>query len=128
MSRTKTVADARRWAEAADHSGRSALERFRKKLDEGDPAYAFEWSAEAFFAAAMVRVATFVLEALAETPEQGGMMPADELMTWLRREAHDRMLRAARHPARSSSPQSNLMEQEIGAAWTSFYEWLTRPW
>ena len=88
-------------------SGRKALERFRKDLDE-NPAYALRWSDAAFQAAAEIEVATKMKDILAH-PE-GGRVKALE-------HAREQALRGARCPERSTSGASNMMAQALTQAW-----------
>lgn len=94
-----------RWAESAINSWQENLKKFTADL-ASDPCYAFSWSLSKFEAAAENEVAHTIRHAY----KNGST--AEETQDELTKEA----LRLAAHPARSTSPTSNLMEQCRAAA------------
>lgn len=96
-------------------SANDTLAKFQQKLAD-DPAYAFSWASDAMTAAAKLKVANVVLASIEKFPEL--------TIEMVRKEAATQMRRAARYPARSTSPVSNVMEQEIGAAWAELFDTL----
>lgn len=102
-----------RYAAIADRmvvTGKDLVERFKDRLAQ-NPANAFEWSGDAFKGAAFIQVGS-------ELASVNTDVEIDEIIAY----ALQRVMGAARYPARSSSMQSNLMEQEIGAAWAHAHE------
>lgn len=89
----------------------STLETFRKRFDE-NPLYAFDWGGDAAAAAARQHVA-MGLKGIMEHQEAGG---ADAALKAAERE----VLNLAAAPKHSSSPLSNLVEQERLAAYADF--------
>ena len=87
------------------------MNEFKTKLEK-DASYAFEWSQAAFAAAAEIEVGRIIVAAM----ESGTTAEA------IKSNALDQALRGARYPARSTSVQSNLMEQEVAAVWAKVYE------
>lgn len=92
-------------------SARADIAEFAAKL-VADPVHAMGWSDDAFKAAAKVKVFSLVEASLAN-----GASPED-IAKW----GVNAAIRAARDPARSSSPTSNIMEQEVAAAWAEIAE------
>lgn len=90
--------------------------KFQAKLED-DPAYAFSWGQDAITAAAEIKVFSM---ALAILDSEGDVLKA------LEKEALDHVVRAARHPACSTSAISNITEQQITAAWARVLEDLSR--
>lgn len=81
-------------------SARAQVEKFTNNLSM-NPSYAFDWSGEAFNAAAVIEVHAELLNAF----RNGATL--DDIRSTLT----DRVMSAARSPARSTSPTSNLMSQ-----------------
>jgi hypothetical protein len=83
----------------------------------------FEWADKLFVAAAENRVYGAVLAWCNHDPDRS---PEDcvEFLAEVRSEAEREVRAAARWPHRSTSPSSNLMKQEIGAAWAKVLELL----
>lgn len=75
------------------------LNKFKEKLDT-NPVYAFEWSRNAFEAAAWIQEATKAIEAL-----QNGS-PIDTIIDYFKRQ----VMSGAISPASSTSVTSNYME------------------
>lgn len=92
----------------------SQLESFAADLAK-DPTEALRWSAQAFEAAAKIRVAKTVLSVF----DKGGMDLVREMVT---RE----VVRGARDPQRSTSMASNLLHQCEVSAWAEVLEMLDR--
>ena len=74
-----------------------------------NPQSAFEWGESAFEAAAQHKVASVVLECLAQGTSYDDIK---ELAT-------ENAMRAARWPEKSTSASSNLAKQTLGAAWAN---------
>lgn len=94
---------------AAELDQRETLLEFAKKIVaevDTDPTYQLRWADDAFAAAARRTVALVVLS----LREQKQSWP--EIAEYIRSE----MMRAARHPSRSSSPCANLNAQCVLAA------------
>jgi hypothetical protein len=90
---------------------KSVIERFQAKLSE-NAAYAFEWSRDAFEAAAQQKVAWEVLYYAERASENGDEYTAPSslrVVQAIRNELEREVLHAARCPSRSTSPQSNEM-------------------
>lgn len=95
------------------------LARFAEKF-ASDPMRAFEWSQDAFQAAAVSEATSTLLryvDSLAEGKESDDEI-GERIAEWLRSE----VLRMAKYPPRSTSPQSNLVEQEKLAAYARLLE------
>lgn len=90
----------------------ATLARFSADLAK-DPAYAFEWSASAFEAAATKRVLGEVLRRLA-SESQSAVLARAEAEVRLR----------AKRGSKSTSEASNLMEAELMSAWARTAELL----
>lgn len=111
---TRLLCAANQMAENADYQ----IEKFKQAFSV-NPAHAFEWSQVAFTAAAQLQAAQAVRHWLTndENPR-----PMEERLEAVTREMNRLVRRAARYPSRSSSPQSNIMEQETGAAFAALLE------
>jgi len=83
------------------------LSRFAESFSQ-NPAYAFEWSSQAFRAAARLQVGKSLLAWM-----EGEPTSAEKIMDQVR----GFVLRGAQYPERSTSMQSNLMKQEVVAVW-----------
>lgn len=81
------------------------IDEFKVKLDE-DAAYALMWSKTIFQAAAMESVCKSILAAIDK-----GTLNLDYLKATLT----DQVLHAAKYPAESTSPTSNLMDNYMTA-------------
>ena len=93
---------------------RKSLKKFQAGL-ENDPVYALTWFEGAFTAAAEVKVGAAVLVEL-----KNNSVTIDDVRDHVERTIR----RLAKYPPRSTSPVSNLMEQEENAAWARLYETL----
>lgn len=106
-------------------SAQTTLTRFQRRMANLDPktgeamdprgvtrapAYALEWSMDAFDVAAEIEVLGFILAALTAEEES---WTTEVLVKQALRES----LRAAASPPRSTSPVSNLMAQSRAAVW-----------
>jgi hypothetical protein len=96
---------------------REELDKFAANMAK-NPAYALEWSGGAFTAAGDYEVCSWILAAVDENAGVG----LEKIIKQLERD----VLRAARYPSRSTSPTSNLMEQEIARAKAELLETLDR--
>ena len=102
-----TLSRIERHAEELILQGQGSLEKFSKSFAE-NPAYAFEWSHDAFRAAARVQVGMNI-RAWVKYEEAS----AEKIMDQVRRQ----VLHGAQYPERSTSMQSNIIKQEIVAVW-----------
>jgi hypothetical protein len=91
------------------------IAHFREQLAE-NPAHAFEWSLESIEAAARIRVYTYVMKLLEEYAASETTL--EKLHDW----AAEEVRRRSHNPKRSTSPVSNLIDQEVTAAWAGFLE------
>ena len=89
------------------------LAKWQARLAE-DPSYAFQWSSDAFKAAATLDVLRPVVVAV----ENGAKL--EDIVKHVNSQA----LRAARYPERSTSAQSNVLAQDKGAVWAKLAEYL----
>jgi hypothetical protein len=98
---------------SAIESCQHTLGRFHAAID-ADPSSAMSWGMDAFRAAAMLKVQTIVLRTLRAADDDAipDVTRANAVAS-LTKEFTASILSDARHPARSTSPTSNLMEQEI---------------
>ena len=103
MSKLTTIQKIKLFAEDKVTTGEYDLAKFKKHLEE-NPAYAFEWSYEAFKAAARIHVGKSLLY-WTEKDEA----TAEKIIDFVK----DMVLRGARYPERSTSVQSNEMKREI---------------
>jgi hypothetical protein len=104
-----------------ERSAEYNLKKFQESFEK-NPAYAFEWSAGAFDAAAEKQVAAIIKDVLSPDKEASEAERAE----WILREALDRAMRGARNPARSTSAQSNEMEKSIASVWAKVYDKVER--
>lgn len=90
------------------------LTAWKEKLEK-NPAYAFEWSSRTFQAAAELEVGKTVQAWLkmAETSEH----TEERLLKDIMDEVKARVIRGARWPQHSSSPQSNEMKTIVISVW-----------
>lgn len=93
-----------------------AIEKFTAKIAK-DPAYAFEWSSDAFKNAAKLRVFT-TIKSYCEKDKA--------TLESIVKEVQQTVLRGAMYPERSTSVQSNVMKQDILSVWASLLERLTK--
>lgn len=98
------------FAEDMIRTGGYEMEKFNERFAQ-DPAYAFEWSDNAFKAAAKIHVGKTLQAWL--TAEREKPLTAEDIMN----EVNRMVVRATRWPERSTSVQSNVMKQEITAVW-----------
>lgn len=99
-------------------SAEATLKSFTEKLAK-DPSYELSWGGDAFRAAARLKVFKSVQTYLNDQDK----LAADEVkIENVRKEAYNNVIRGAKHPARSTSPCSNLMEQEVTVAWSDVLE------
>lgn len=112
-----------RWVKNTIESAQYTIAKFQENLAV-NPAYAFEWSDGAFRAAADIKIAHFVQGFLdAEVPEG----TTDEArVEHLRKYATRQVMNGARSPKRSTSPCTNLLEQDELAAWANLLERMER--
>jgi hypothetical protein len=106
---------------------RDVIASFTKSLAE-DPSHAFEWSKNSFTAAARLKVYDQAHKAITQsrgTPELyrkksdgTAFNTLDNLIEFSQKEVN----RRASSPSHSSSPTTNLMEQEYLAAWADILE------
>ena len=89
-----------------------AIEEFRESLRE-DSAEAFSWGGGAITAAAQI----CIYEQIVSSLEKGNSL--SNVLQHANREA----LNVARFPPRSTSPISNLLDIEKGAAWAYFVKY-----
>lgn len=115
--REKTMADFVQTVTWMQTYAQKSCDEWSKKFAENH-SYALSWSSDVFASAAKVDVSKQVLLFLDENIDKS----LTEVVTTLRQHAHDKAWRAARYPARSTSPTSNLMEQCEAAAWAEFHE------
>ena len=85
------------------------INKFKESFDK-DPSYALSWSLEAFQAAATLKIAKQIKDAL-----ETGTTVKD-----VREHLTSRIMHKARWPAQSTSPTSNLTEQYEAAAMAEF--------
>ncbi len=93
----------------------ATLEEWKENFEK-DPAYAFKWGSEAVEASARVTIYSRVLASL--TGEEAKSL---ELVAKI---ATANVMQAARFPAQSTSPMSNLVSQYELGAWARIVEWL----
>lgn len=111
---------------------RSTIIKFKENLDENE-ASALAWAHSAFAAAARVKVFQDVVFGL--TNEDSNPIDSNPIVTrtvdgrppynvlpHMRDHAQKEVNRRASHPSRSTSPTSNLMDDEITAAWAEVVE------
>ena len=96
------------------------LKKFQESFEK-NPAYAFEWSAGAFDAAAEKQVGTIMVEVLTRQDAT-----EEQRAEWVLREALDRAMREARNPSHSTSVQSNEMARAVASAWAKVYDKVER--
>jgi hypothetical protein len=88
-------------------------------LDSGESAWALEWSASAFEAAAQIRVFGEVIRGLrSRKDDESYLVLLDRITAY----CQDKIYLSARYPARSTNPTSDLMNREILAAWSRAVE------
>jgi hypothetical protein len=107
----------KRDAENELRAASEVIERFKAKLD-GDAAYAFSWSRDAFEAAAQQAVAREVLRYVAvmsDVQDEYVAPTSLRVLQVIRNELEVKVLQAARSPERSTSPQSNEMAATLNA-------------
>jgi len=95
--------------------GAVKIEEFKERLDK-NPASAFEWSATYFGDAARFDVAHMVkryLEAAKDKADDYETKSDLEIIKTLRTIFYEEVLRKAKWPSRSTSPQSNDMELHL---------------
>lgn len=100
-------------------SATKAIAKFAEKLVK-DPSYEMGWSGNAFANAAAHKVWSTVL------CDCDAVMGKDNAMELLVKEYQKVVMRGAMYPERSTSPASNLMNQEITMAWAKVLERLTK--
>lgn len=115
---TRTKAYLLQSAEELKRSAQHTLEEFQGRITKYGYAYAFEWSASAFQAAARVAVAESLIAWLDKQVE--GKTEA-EMVEMILKEVGRIVVRGARWPEHSTSQQSNVMKTEITAVWADFY-------
>jgi hypothetical protein len=107
----------------ADDLARSAeynLKKFQASFEK-NPAYAFEWSASAFVAAAEKQVGEIIQIILKKNEAS-----EEERAEYVLREALDRAMREARSPSHSTSVQSNEIARAIASVWAKVYDKVER--
>lgn len=98
------------------------IDKFREWLEHGcDPLYAFEWSDEAFAAAAEVCVLRRVREGVA------GYVNGTQTLKNIEDYAAEEVLRGAKYPCKSTSQPSNLCALYKVQAWAEALE-MIRGW
>jgi hypothetical protein len=101
---------------SAIESCQHTLGRFHAAID-ADPSSAMTWGMDAFRAAAMLKVQTIVLRWLDVVDDDAyPNVTRASVVSMITNEFTRDVMREARSPSRSTSPTSNLMEQEILAA------------
>lgn len=95
------------------NAAEATLTKWQTRLVE-DPSYAFQWSSDAFKAAATLEVLRPVVAAI----ENGAKL--EDIVKHVNSQA----LRAARYPERSTSAQSNIISQDRGSVWAELAEQL----
>lgn len=95
-------------------SADDSRDRFIERL-MGDASYALSWSRDEFKTQAKGSVAREILNRLLKDNR-----PLEAIYKY----SVDQALRVAKFPPQSTSPTSNLMEQNMGAAWADIAEWL----
>lgn len=115
-------------------SARGMIDKFKADF-EVNPAYALEYAHSTFEAAARGSVFGWAFKALtdehgapqlyrpAESPALTGK-PQRSTLERVRERAHDELVKRAASPHRSTSQTSNLLEQEVLAAWADLLELL----
>lgn len=108
-----------KYAEWDDKAAKKDLVEFSEKLAKS-PAYALSWSASAFQAAAKVEAAAYItqsIESLTESlADEYGPPSFLKVLEVIREGLLAAVVRGGRYPERSTSPQSNVMAQDIVAA------------
>jgi hypothetical protein len=109
-------------AEEAERGNKMAQERFIKNLQDYSPAYAFEWSREAFDAAGRHKVSVLINEwvkgcQLAGKTEEETIKSLEDFLL-------EEVIRGARWPSRSTSPQSNEMAISELSAKAELLAWM----
>lgn len=101
--------------EAADEGIAHATDELKDFADKlaKDPSYAMSWSGDAFTHAAEHKVWSTVRSYCDDVEDP------DNRMDLIIKLVQNNALRGARHPERSTSPASNLMNQEMTIAWAS---------
>jgi hypothetical protein len=101
---------------SAIESAQHTIGKFHAAIDS-DPSYAMSWGMDAYRAAASMKVQTIVLRWLDVVNDDAyPNVTRDNVVAMITNEFTRDVMREARSPARSTSPTSNLMEQEILAA------------
>lgn len=95
--------------------GNRSTEKFTTRLAE-NPADALRWADDYLRDVARLELATSVMVFFERFNDEGGDLREKEPLPLLREFLLDGVLQNARHPARSTSVMSNLMEQERLAA------------
>lgn len=99
------------------------LTKFAQKiLDLKNPAYEMAWSGDAFAESARHQVWTILKE---YATHENIIKMADPMATVIK-EVTGNVSRMAMHPERSTSPASNLLNQEVMIAWAKALERLTK--
>lgn len=114
--------------DATRRSSISIMEAFTKRAAT-DPAGAFEWSSNAFDAAASLKVADQIDELVRNLEDRGDeytRYSSLQIMRIVTKELDRSVKRYTRSPARSTSMQSNLIEQSIAAAQAKLLDTLER--
>jgi hypothetical protein len=105
-----------RRTDRAIESAQHTIGKFHAAIDN-DPAYAMSWGMDAYRAAATLKVQTIVLHTLTVADDDAfPNVTRANVVALLTKDFSVDIMREARSPARSTSPTSNLMEQEILAA------------
>jgi hypothetical protein len=118
----ETIIDGfRRTVESELRVNKEAISAFANSLGE-NPTYALTWSAGIFAAAARFELLAYIKSVLATNPDS----TPPEIVAALRNRLATDVVRAVQNPPRSTSVQSNLIEQERVAAKASMVERLDR--
>jgi hypothetical protein len=107
-----TLAQIETFAHDEINAGETLLARFQSQF-AADPAYAFEWSQNAFKGAARVQVGKTLLAWL---DHEGATTES------IMKEVQSTVVRGARWPEHSTSQQSNLIKTEIVAVYAELLD------
>lgn len=98
---------------------KAAIDKWTAKLLL-NPSYEMSWSGDAFAQAARHKVWKDLLEGAESVKDR------DNAMEIIIKEVNKNVIRGAMYPERSTSPASNLMNQELTIAWAKALERLSK--
>jgi hypothetical protein len=107
---------------------REAVVKFASDVQD-DPLRALEWSKDVFTRAAKLAVGKDVMARVAECRQRGDSYdrPSSEtIIGWVKQALHEEMLRGAKYPSHSTSPQANEVQTCKTAAFADLYDRIVR--